>query len=407
MNIVVVYQYYQSTNAPGASLIFAWTQHLANIGHKVTVITGETGYMQCEKPTISWYQRLLRKEMVGKVSVCRTYTYSQLHRSYLSRLLSFISFSLSSSIVLCFRKKPDLIIGSSPPIFPIFLASIVCKIRRIPFVAEVRDLWPESALQMNIIKNNRLISVMNWMERIIYNQAKEIIVLTEGIQKNIVQRGWQEDKISLVTYGVDTSQLFPDPVSGLEIRQRYGLQDKKIILYFGALGEANNIPVMLRAAKRLKGNKNIIFMIVGDGMQRKKTEMTKHKMKLDNVLLLQAVPKTEARFYINSADICLVTLLDIPLFHGALPSKLFDYMACGKPVLCGIGGEAKKLIEKAQAGGAIFEPNDDAQLADLIVEILNDMDRISLSAVNGVNFIQKNYSEDNVNSCFESMIEAF
>lgn len=403
MNIIVVYQYYQSTNAPGVSLIYTWTQHLAELGHDVTVVTGETGYMHCNKPTLPWYRRIIRKERIGKVQVCRTYTYSGLHKNYLCRLLSFISFSLSSAIALFFRKKPDVIIGSSPPIFPIFSTWVVCKIRRIPFILEVRDLWPESAVQMGILKSKPLINIMTWMEKILYSQARTIIALTDGIRKNICDRGWPKEKVMLVTCCVDTTQLYPDIESGLEIRKRYNLEGKKIILYFGALGEANNIPVILRAAKCLAQNKDIVFMLVGDGMKRKEIEKSVEEMQLTNLILHKAVPKDQARAYINAADLCIVTLLDIPLFDGALPTKLFDYMACNKPILCGVAGEAKQLIEKAQSG-LIFAPNNEKQLADLILQTLHETNARSPTTVDSFEFIKNNYGAPQMNRIIEELI---
>ena len=403
MNIVIVYQYYQPTNAPGSSLIYGWTQHLAECGHDVTVVTGETGYMQCDTPTLPWYRRLIRKEQLGKVKVCRTFTYSQLHRSYLGRLLSFISFSITCPIALLFRKKPDLIIGSSPPIFPIFSTWIVCKLRRIPFIMEVRDLWPESAIQMGILKNKPLIKIMIWMEKILYSQARTIITLTEGIHNNICERGWPKEKVFFVPCSVDITQLYPDIEAGLEIRKQYKLDGKKIILYFGALGEANNIPVILRAAKHLEQSKDIVFMLIGDGMQRKAIEEAVEKMKLTNVMLHKAVPKDHARAYINAADLCIVTLLDIPLFDGALPTKLFDYMACNKPVLCGVGGEAKRLVDEAQAG-LTFAPNDEKQLADLILKTIQEIDNTPSTAINSFEFIKNNYSAPEMNKLIEALI---
>lgn len=403
MNIVVVYQYYQPTNAPGHSLIYNWTQHLAECGHDVTVVAGEIGYMQCVKPNMPWYRRIIRKEQIGKVQVCRTLTYSQLHRSYLGRLLGFISFSISCPMALLFRKKPDLIIGSSPPIFPIFSTWLVCKLRRIPFIMEVRDLWPESAIQMGILKNKPLIKIMTWMEKILYSRARTIIALTDGIRNNICERGWPKDKVALVRCGVDTTELYPDIEAGLEIRKRYNLEGKKIVLYFGALGEANNISVILRAAKHLKQKDDIVFMLVGDGMQRKAIEQAVEKMKLTNLMLHKAVPKDHARAYINAADLCLVTLLDIPLFDGALPTKLFDYMACNKPVLCSVAGEAKRLIDEAQAG-FMFAPNDEKQLADLILKTLQEIDNTPSTAINSFEFIKNNYGAPQMNKLIEALI---
>ena len=403
MNIVVVYQFYQADKAPGHSLIYNWTQHLATCGHEVIVMAGETGYMQCDKPSLPWYRRIIRIEQQGKVKVYRTLTYSQLHRTYLGRVLSFITFSISCFITLLFLKKPDLTIASSPPIFSVFSTWFVCKLRKISFVIEVRDLWPESAIQMGVLKNKLLIKLMSFMEKTIYDQAHTVLALTEGIFNNLSARGWSNSKVILSQCGVDITQIYPDDAAGLAIRKYYHLEDKKIILYFGALGEANNIPVILRAAKCLEQNKDIIFMLVGDGMQRKAIEDTIKNLELNNVLLLKAVPKHAARSYLNAADLCLVTLLDIPLFAGALPTKLFEYLACNKTVLCGVKGEAKRLLEKAQTGFT-FDPNDDKQLADLIIKTVQDMDNNALTTVNSFEFIKNNYNALQTHKIFEKLV---
>ena len=371
MKVVVVYQYYQGYGAPGHSLVYELTQFLAERGHDVTVVSGETGYMQRNMPKLPWYQRIVRRERDGKVNVVRTYTYSELHRSYLGRLLSFISFSLSCPIGLLSVAKPDVVLASSPPIFPMFPAWLICKLRRIPFVLEVRDLWPASAVQMGILKNRQLIGIMAWMERVLYNQSKRIVALTEGIRDDICSRGWPKNKVELVTCGVDFDKLYPDAPGAAFIRDKFGWQDKKIVLYFGALGEANNLPVTLRTAQRLQLREDIVFVLIGDGMKRVETEKQAKELGLKNVLVLPPVPKDEARLYINAADVCLVTLRDIPLFDGAIPTKLIDYMACGKPVLCGIRGEAESIVVGAGAG-AMFEPDNDEQLGKLVVDLLRD-----------------------------------
>ncbi len=337
MKIAVVYQYYQGHQAPGHSLVYELTQYLAERGHEVTVVSGESGYMKQEQPLVPWFRRLKRKQRDGKVNVVRTYTYSELHRSYLGRLLSFISFSITGPIGLLSIKKPDVVLASSPPIFPMFSAWLVCKLRRIPFVLEVRDLWPASAVQMGILKNRQLIGIMSWMERLLYDHSSKIIALTEGIRDDICNRGWPEEKVELVTCGVDFAQLYPDAEGGNLIRQQQGWTDKKVVMYFGALGEANNIPVILRAAENLQGQEDILFVLVGDGLKRAAIQKQVSEDNIDNVVVLPPVPKDKARVYINAADICLVTLLDIALFDGAIPTKLIDYMACGKPVLCGSG----------------------------------------------------------------------
>jgi glycosyltransferase involved in cell wall biosynthesis len=391
MKVAVVYQYYQGHGAPGHSLVYELTQFLAEQGHEVTVVSGETGYMRRDLPVLSWYRRLLRREHNGKVVVVRTYTYSELHRSYWGRLLSFLSFSLSCPIGLLMIDKPDVVLASSPPIFPMFPAWLVCKLRRIPFVLEVRDLWPASAVQMGILKNRQLIAIMAWMEKVLYNQSSRIVALTEGIRADICARGWQSDKVELVTCGADFDRLYPDAPGAELVRANNGWLGRKVVLYFGAMGEANNIPVILRLAKRMRARQDIVFVLVGDGMQRVATERQVALDQLTNVQVLRPIPKDEARQFINAADLCLVTLQDIPLFDGAIPTKLIDYMACGKPVLCGVRGEAQRIVEESGAG-VVCDPDDDEKMASLVSGLLADGARASLMGASGLAHVKKRFS---------------
>lgn len=391
MRVVVVYQYYQGHGVAGHSLVYEMTQFLADRGHDVTVVSGETGYMQRSVSDLPLYKRIIRKERDGKVNVIRTYTHTSLNENLFSRLLNFLSFTLSCPIGLFVAEKPDVVLASSPPIFPMFTAWLICRLRGIPFVMEVRDLWPESAVQMGILKNKQLIRTMDWMERFLYNKAVKLIALTEGIRDNIESRGWSDEKVKLVTCGVDFDQLYPDLNGAKLIREKYGWLDKKIIMYFGALGEANNLPVTLRAAGRLLTRTDILFVLVGDGMKRVETEKQIVKLGLKNVQILAAVPKEQARLFINAADLCLVTLRDIRLFEGAIPTKLIDYMACGKTVLCGIRGEAQRIVLDAEAG-EIFEPDDDEQLTILILELLGNERRMAQMGAAGLTFVQTRFS---------------
>lgn len=403
MKISIVYQYYQDHSSPGHSLIYELTQHLAQNGHDVSVVSGEIGYMQRGVSNLPWYRRLLKREQDDGVRVIRTFTYSELHRSYFGRLLSFISFSISCPLGLMALAKPEVVFASSPPIFPVFSAWIVCKLRGIPFVLEVRDLWPASAVQMGILRNKRLITIMSWMERLLYNNAVKIIALTEGIRDDICARGWPESKVELVTCGVDFEKVYPDSDGASRIREKYGWAEKKVLMYFGALGEANNIPVILNAAERLRDKPNYLFVLVGDGIKREAIAQHVNEHELTNVQVLPPVSKGEARMYISAADLCLVTLRDIQLFNGAIPTKLIDYMACAKPVLCGIRGEAQRIVEESGAG-VVFGPDDDAELVERIVELLSNQNRIDEMAMRGHAYVRSRFSATDMRKRAEAVL---
>ena len=404
MKVVVVYQYYQGRGEPGHSVVYELTHHLAERGHGVRVVAGEMGYMKrgaaAPKP---WYRRLYHEACDARVSILRTYTYPELHRSYLKRMLSFVSFSISCAVGLLCIERADVLLASSPPIFPMLSAGLVCKLRRIPLVLEVRDLWPASAVQMGILKSRWQIRIMAWIEKWLYNHSYRIVTLTQGIQDDICRRGWQRDKIAYIPCGIDSASMFPDRQEGERERKRYGWEGKKILLYFGALGEANNLSVILAAANRLQDRSDILFVLIGDGMKRQALEEQRRALGLENVLILPPVPKHEARGHINAADLCLVTLQDLPLFAGAIPTKLLEYLACGKPVICGIRGEAERIVHSAQAG-VVFEPNDDARLAELIRELIADEARTAEMAAKGPAFVRKHFSAFDMRQRMEKVL---
>jgi glycosyltransferase involved in cell wall biosynthesis len=404
MKITVVYQYFQDQGEPGHSVVYELTHYLAQQGHDVSVVTGEMGYMK-RRPAFlrPWYFRMLRREQDGAVSIVRTYTYPELHRNYLTRLLSFASFSVSCLVGIFSIRKTDVLLASSPPIFPMFFTGLVCKIRKIPFVFEVRDLWPESAIQMGILQSRWQIKIMARMEKWLYDHSRRIVALTPGVKEDICRRGWRGGKVVFIPCGIDSEKMYPDADGGATIRRRHGWQDKKIILYFGALGEANNLPVMLKAAERLQERVDAIFVMIGDGMKRPAIEEMRKTMGLDNVRIMAPVPKQEARSYISAADLCLVTLQDIPVFEGAIPTKLLEYLACGRPVVCGIRGEAEQIIRDSRAG-VVFEPNDDRRLAQLISELIADDERTHSLAAMGPAYIERHFAASAIHKRMENTL---
>jgi glycosyltransferase involved in cell wall biosynthesis len=200
------------------------------------------------------------------------------------------------------------------------------------------------------------------MERVFYDRAKAIIGLTEGITNDIVGRGWPAARVQTLPCAVDTTAFVPDERLREQVRRQHGWADKFVVLYFGALGEANNLAVLVRAAQSMRGQSNVVFAVVGDGFRRRWLEAQVRELGLANLRVLPAVPKGDAPAYLNAADACVVTLQDIPVFAGAIPTKLIEYMACGKPVLCGVRGEARRIVEAAGAG-MCFEPDDHTALA--------------------------------------------
>jgi len=410
MRITILYQYFMDSNAPGHSLIYDFAHHCVNQGHEVTIITGETGYMVKMSPTQSWLRRLYRAEVCDGMTIIRTYTYPELHRSYAGRLMSFFSFSFSCLFGLLRCPKPDVLLASSPPIFPMFSGWLACRIRHIPMILEVRDLWPSSAVELGVLKSNTLIRLMNWLETFLYNRAAHIVTLTKGIKNNIVMRGWPQKKITAITCGVDLNALYENPLLREATREKYSWQNKQVILYFGAHGRANNLDVLLHTAQELMHHENILFVLVGDGMEKKRLHKKAQDLNINNIQFLPAISKKNANIYINAADICVATLQDIPLFQGAIPTKLIDYMACGKPVVIGIKGEAEDLISQAKCGISV-NPDDHLGMATAINQLLSNPEMLQQMGKQGRQYIESHsewhsYSETLLETCMQVYSES-
>jgi len=405
VNIVIIYQFFQSEDEPGHSLTYNLTQNLALKGNKVTVVCSKIGYMKGDTANLSFKQKLLQKTKVGSVEVIRIWSYLGLHSSYMGRIFNYISFSISSAIAMLLIKKPDVVLISSPPLFCAFTTGLVCFLRRIPFIVEVRDLWPTSLIELGAIKNSLIKSVMFLMERFLYNKAYKIITLTKGIKNYLLNIEIPETKIAFIHCGVNLAKMYPDYNAGIRVRSQYGWESKKVVMYFGALGEANNIDVIIRAASDLKYNKDIIFVLIGDGIRKEKIIQEVANLKLKNVLVLPALPKSEGRKFLSAADVCIVTLKDLKIFEGAIPTKLIDYMACKRPVLCGVKGEAKEIVEDAKCG-YVFNPNDEKQLVYCLLKILSNNEKSTAMGTNGYNYVVKNFTIEKMQDAYERVIKS-
>ncbi|MBA3771250.1 MAG: glycosyltransferase family 4 protein [Ramlibacter sp.] len=391
MRLLVVYPYFVDQSAAGHSLMFETLCGMARMGHEVTVVSGESGYMQGQPVSAKpWYRRIVYTEQMGPIRVLRTLSYTGHQKGMISRLLSYALLSALSPVAVLMARKADLALLSPPPLYPIFTSLLACWLRRIPAVTEVRDLWPGSIVQMGLMNNPWLVRVTSWMERVVYDQSHQIIALTQGIAADIVSRGWPARKVHILPCAVDTGRLAPDREAGEAVRSAHGWAGKFVLMYFGAVGEANNLPVILRTAQRLKSRPDIVLAVVGDGFRRKWLVEQVMLHQLGNLKVLPAVPKAQAAAYLNAADACVVTLQDIPVFAGAIPTKLIEYMACGRPVLCGVKGEARRIVEEA-GGGFYFDPDDDAQLAMLTCELLEAPAKALQLGQQGRRYVQTNF----------------
>jgi glycosyltransferase involved in cell wall biosynthesis len=385
MRILLIHQSFISLDQPGHTRHFEMAQFLRGRGHELVAVGSDLNYQTGQRT--GKRKGLYSEEMVQGVRVLWAYIYPSLHHSYSRRILSFLSFMFSSIWTALLVKDVDLVMGTTPQIFQAVSAWLVALIKRIPFLLEVRDLWPEFAVDMKVLTNPIMIGLARWLEKFLYARATHILVNSPAYKTYMVERGVAEKKITFIPYGTDVEMFNPN-VDGSMIRKELALDDQFTVVYAGALGAANDIYTVLRAADRLRNEPRIRFVLFGDGKERVHIEREWRRLQLDNVIFAGVYPKKKMPYVLASADVCLAILQNIKMFRTTYPNKVFDYMAAGRATVLVIDGVIREVIETSQ-GGVFVQPGDDAQLAKTILELSRDSQRVHQMGINAREYLVK------------------
>lgn len=385
MKILLINQSFVSPAEPGHTRHFEMAQYLRKHGHELVIVGGDLNY-QTGRPATK-RRRVFEKveQNIDGVRVLRAYVYPSLHRSYFWRIVSFFSFMFSSVWTALHVRDADLIMGTTPPIFQAVSAWVVSLVRRKPFLLEVRDLWPEFGVSMGVLTNPIIIGLARWLENFLYARATHILVNSPAYRKYLLAKGLPEKKVTFIAYGTDV-EMFNPQVDGTAIRRKLGVDDKFVVAYAGALGAANDIYTILRAAERLRNEAKIRFILFGDGKERVGIEEEVRRLRLENVILAGVYPKREMPHVLASSDVCLAILQNIEMFRTTYPNKVFDYMAAGRATVLVIDGVIREVIETSK-GGVFVEPGNDEQLAQTILELSNDPQRVRQMGANAREYL--------------------
>jgi len=259
--------------------------------------------------------------------------------------------------------KPDVILGSSPPLFAAYSSMWVAKVRGAKFILEIRDLWPDSLTEITGKEGGFIVRMLRYLERSLYRNADCVIALTEGIEEAVRSRGVDPEKMFFLPNGIDlqSTELGLDAADRHQMRARIGIDaDDFVFMYAGAHGPANDLDQLLDAAVALKEHTRIKLVLIGEGVEKERLRSSAAQRGLNNVLFLSAVPKSEIQSYLSCADAFIICLKNIPLYNGALPNKLFDYMLQDKPIISTVPGELKRFLEGKGLGkyGSMRELSD-------------------------------------------------
>lgn len=373
MHILLIHQAFASPNEPGGTRHYELAHQTIKRGHNFTIVASNLSYLT-GKP-VAERASFVAIQALDKIRILRAYTYPSLHHSFVWRVISFLSFMISS-VWAGLRAGPvDIVMGTTPPIFQSVSAWLIAALRRKPFLLEVRDLWPEFAIDMGVLRNPILIRGAQWLAAFLYARATHILVNSPAYREHLIKQGVPAAKVSLIPNGVDV-QMFDPEADGEQIRQRWQINGQFLATYAGALGAANDIPTILRAANHLRNEANIHFMLVGDGKERKNLEVLAQQLKLSNVTFTGSLPKAQMPEVLAASNACIATLQNIPMFCTTYPNKVFDYMAAGRPTILGIDGVIRDVMTAAN-GGIFVQPGDDQALAQAIRYLANNREQAS------------------------------
>jgi glycosyltransferase involved in cell wall biosynthesis len=344
----------------------------ARQGHQVTVMTCVPNF-PVGKIFAGYKNRLWQQETMEGVDVIRVWTYITENKGFFLRTLDYLSFMAAAVLAAPFVRGVDVVVATSPHFFTACAGYLVGTMKRRPFIFELRDLWPESIRVVGVLKDGIILHSLERIEMFLYHHAAAIVSVTHSFQAALVARGVDGGKICVVTNGADLDRFRPVP-KDRALAARLGMENKIVAGYVGTHGLAHSLHTILEAADRVASapeGKNILFLLLGDGAMKLELKAKSAAMGLKNVMFLDTVPKADVPRYWSLIDIAIIHLKRDPLFTNVIPSKLFECMAMGLPVLHGVAGESARIVEKERAG-LLFEPENTAELAEKVLLLTRD-----------------------------------
>lgn len=361
------------SNAP-ASRTFEHCREWLRAGHQVTVLTCAPNFPK-GKVFDGYRNKLWQQEEISGIRVIRVWSYITANEGFIKRILDYQSFMLSATLAAPFVRSVDVVVGTSPQFFTACAAYLVSRMKRIPFVFELRDMWPESIKAVGAMKDSAVFRMLERIEMFLYRKAARIVTVTHAFKDTLIRRGIDGTKVDVVTNGVDLSHFAPQ-VKDAALVQKFGFQGMFMAGYIGTHGMAHALETLLEAAQTLQqtpGAENVRLMFLGDGARKQDLETQARAMGLGNVLFLESVPKDQVVRYWSLLDVSIIHLRKSDLFTTVIPSKLFECMGMGLPVLHGVAGESADIVRREQVG-EVFESENAQQLVDGLLRMRNQSD---------------------------------
>ena len=408
MKILYVSQYFPPEMGAPAARAAELSRHWVQGGHDVSVLTGfpnhPTGVIPPEYKTKA--RRLVAREKVDGVHVVRTWLLPFPNRKAYERMLNYSSFCVSSATTGLFVSRPDVVIGTSPQLLVGLSGWWIARSKRVPFVFEVRDLWPESLAAVGMGSENSVLHrSLAKIAGFLYRRSDHIVVVTPAFEEYLVDH-WKvpREKISVVENGVETNLFSPREDNG-DLRRQLGAEGRFIVCYIGTLGMAHGLETLVNAADRLQQvAPDVLFLLVGEGADKERIVAMAKTRGLANLRFVDQQPRESIPDYICASDASLVLLKKTDLFKTVIPTKMLEFMSCSRPVILGVDGQARKIVEEAQAG-VFIEPESVDALVEAIVRLRGDARLRETLGSNGRRHILEHFSRQRTAATYIRVLE--
>ena len=391
MNILYITQYFHPEIGATTNRALANVRYLSKKGYDVTVLTEMPNH---PKGIIfdGYKGKLFMTEEMENFRIKRVWVFTSIKKNFITRLLFYISFAFLGNLsTILSLKKYDVVYVTSPPLF-VGIIGLTLKFffPKTNFIFEVRDLWPDAAIEMGELKNKHFRKFSFALERQLYKKADKIIAVTQRFKERIITKGFLEEKICVIRNGSDMQ--FEKKTIAKSFESKFKSNNEFIIIYAGILGIAQNIKTILDTAIILK-KENINFLLIGSGPEERILKDYSKQNNIKNVKFIGQVPKNNISDYMSLADCGIIPLKNIPVFETTIPSKIFDYMSANLPILLGVKGEAKEILDESKAG-ICFEPDDSKDLAKKILHLSKNKNEIEEMSKYGRQFVEENFNRN-------------
>ena len=367
------------TNAP-ALRTFEHARVWVEDGHDVTVITGAPNF-PTGRVHDGYRNSLYSVDEMEGIRVVRVWTYVAPNKGKFRRSFDYLSFMLTSLPAAVIQERPDVVVGTSPQLLTVVSAWAAARLRRLPFVFELRDLWPESIAAVGAVSGGPAMRMIAAAAHFLYNRADCIVSVTESFVSVLMSRGIPESRLAVVRNGVNLSDFTPGPKEN-GLREEAGIRpDEFLATYVGTLGMAHGLKSVIAAAEMTRGEP-IHYLFVGEGAERAELEREVEQLGLPNVTFLGGQPRERIPLILNASDVVLVHLRDDPLFSTVIPSKIFEAMAVGKAIVLAVEGESADIVTNARAG-VVIRPESPTELAETVRHLRSNPELTREFGVNG------------------------